>query len=346
VSPKPEDSYLLRLAIARRVRVETRELARDDFYEWLWGRFGSLEGGLLGVHEGTLLSEAAAEQGLETESWTVDSAEAPRERDWVGHQSEAQAELYFASRSQAEAASGSLEGVHGVRVLALELQPAKDWDAEWKASFLGSAEGLRLPPDWRVVPYWVTNEQAKIVPGEFVIRINPGAGFGTGTHETTQLCLGAIAEAFGAGGSAKGAPVRALDFGSGSGILSIGLAIRGAKVDAIEIDPLAIDNAKENARLNSVEAGIRFSDELSSAAGPYGIVVANILRPVLLEFAEALVSRLAPSDAPGPGPALILSGLIERDVAEVSACYRKLLGCEPEVRALGEWRCLVWAPIA
>jgi ribosomal protein L11 methyltransferase len=313
--------------IAKRVGVDSRELARDEFYEWLWTRFA--KAGFLGVHEGTLLSEAAAEQGLETESWTVDSAEAPRERDWVGGQKEAGAELYFSTREQAESASRALSGVQGIQVLGIEHQPERDWDAEWKASFLGSPEGLRLPPNWRIVPYWVSDEQAKISKGENVIRINPGAGFGTGTHETTQLCLGAIAE------SAVSSGARALDFGSGSGILSIGLALLGAEVDAIEIDPLAIDNATENARLNAMDARIRFDRDLSSAPGPYSLVVANILRPVLLEFAEALVSRCE--------GALVLSGLIERDVAEVSARYTALMGRGPEVRELGEWRCLFWS---
>lgn len=323
------ETFRLRAAIGRKARLGGRELSRDDFYEWLWKRFGG-PGGLLGVHEGTLLSEAAAEQGLETDSWTVDSAEAPRERDWVGGQSEVQAELYFESRERAEAVSRELEKVQGVKILALEHQPAKDWDAEWKASFLGSPEGLKIPPYWRVVPYWVSDEQAKVQTGEHVIRINPGAGFGTGTHETTQLCLAAIAESFRPG-------ARALDFGSGSGILSIGLAKLGAEVDAIEIDPLAIDNATENARLNGALGEIRFNSDLAQAEGPYDLIVANILKPVLLEFAVPLSSRLSP-----PRGALVLSGLIERDVAEVSRCYGALLGIEPVLRSLGEWRCLVF----
>lgn len=329
-APAPEDTFRLEIVVARRVSVESRSLTREGFYEWLWTRFGTA--GLLGVHEGTLLSEAAAEQGLETESWTVDSAEAPRERDWVGGQSEARAELYFTTRKQAESALKVLSGLPGVQGGAVERQTARDWDAEWKASFLGSAEGIRIAPDWRVIPYWVTDQEAKIQADEHPIRINPGAGFGTGTHETTQLCLGAIA-----GAVTTRRVNRALDFGSGSGILSIAIALRGVEVDAIEIDPLAIENARENARLNSVDAMIRFEDTLAGSTGPYDLVVANILRPVLLEFAEQLVSRLEKH-----GGALILSGLIERDVAEVTACYTRLVGREPEIHALGEWRCVVF----
>jgi ribosomal protein L11 methyltransferase len=329
-------TYRLRAKIGREVVLREpdrpeRKISREDFYEWLWTWLDQAKG-FLGAHEGTLLSETAAEQGLETESWTVDSAEAPRERDWVGGQRELEAELYFTSRKAAESASRRLESVSDVKVVAIEEQPERDWDAEWKASFLGSAQGLKVPPLWRIIPYWVSDEQARIGPSERAIRINPGAGFGTGTHETTQLCLQAIAECAPAG--------RALDFGSGSGILSIGLAKLGCEVDSIEIDPLAIDNARENAKINGVDDRIRFERELSEEHRSYRLVVANILRPVLLEFAERLVSRLS------PGGALILSGLIERDVQEVRIRYEALLGRSARVENLGEWRCIHWGAVS
>jgi ribosomal protein L11 methyltransferase len=171
-------------------------------------------------------------------------------------------------------------------------------------------------------------KDVELAPGERVLRINPGAGFGTGTHETTQLCLEAIAKAPRA--------ARALDFGSGSGILSIALALLGSEVDSVEIDPLAIDNARENAGLNGVAGKIRLEERLDPAPGSYGVVVANILKPVLLEFADPLVSRLAPSGA------LILSGLIERDVDEVAKRFGALLGRQPSVGERGEWRSLAW----
>jgi ribosomal protein L11 methyltransferase len=178
---------------------------------------------------------------------------------------------------------------------------------------------------------------------EVVVRVNPGAGFGTGTHETTQLCLealgglaleriadrGKLADAF------DGLSV--LDFGSGSGILGIACALLGARVEAVEIDPLAIANATENADLNQVRGQVRFSQTLAPSPERFPLVLANILRPVLLEFASELVSRLA------PGGALVLSGLMEGDVAEVSARYTALLGGKtPEVFSSGEWRALVF----
>ncbi len=304
-----------------------QKLAREDFFDWVWAEFGRR--GLAGVHEGTVLSEQAAESGLETESWTVDSGEAPRERDWIGGQAVETAELYFETSESALAARDAISRATGLEVAAPREQKEQDWDAEWKASF----RGAEVPPYWRILPPWV--DAGRSTAG--VLRINPGAGFGTGTHETTQLCLGALAEL------CTKLPnglddERALDFGSGSGILSIALAKLGARVDAVEIDPLANENAAENTRLNDLLDRVRFHTALEEIASPapYAIVVANILKPVLLEFSERLVKRLQ------PGGALVLSGLIDADVEPVSARYGALMGIAPEVRSLGDWRALVW----
>ena len=310
-------------------------MPREDFYSWLWERFGGAQG-LQGVHEGTLLSEQAAQAGLETESWTLDAAEAPRERDWLAGQAVAEAELFFATLPQAQVAQRFLQGLKGLGAGVIREQKAQDWDAQWKAAFLGNSNGVTVRPFWRILPPWVTREDAALKPGETILRINPGAGFGTGTHETTQLCLEAIGERAGKPGGLGGA--RVLDFGSGSGILSIGAAIAGGRVNGVEIDPLAVDNSIENARLNGLETQIEYSATLAAATGVYAVVIANILRPVLVEFAPQLVRRLDPRAG-----TLILSGLIEKDVAEVSQCYSALLDGRPPVKKeLGDWRALVW----
>jgi ribosomal protein L11 methyltransferase len=330
----PSSAFILRVGIPRQVKVEGRTLSREDFYSWLWEEFGGARG-LQGVHEGTLLSEQAAEAGLETESWTLDAAEAPRERDWMAGQAWSEAEIYFATEAQARDAREHLSGFAELKLGDIREQKAEDWDAQWKASFLGNAGGVKVPPFWRILPPWVTAEEAKLDAGEVVLRINPGAGFGTGTHETTQLCLEAIGQRA-QGRGMRG--VRVLDFGSGSGILSIGAALAGGRVNGVEIDSLAIDNALENARLNGVESAVEYSRTLAAAQGTYPVVIANILRPVLIEFAPELVRRLDPA-----GGTLILSGLIEKDVAEVDARYSELLGgLRPSKRELNEWRALVW----
>ena len=333
-------TFKLCISVPRLVQIEGHSFDRETFYLWLWNHFE--EAGLLGVHEGTLLSEEAHEQGFETDSFTIDAAEAPRERDWIGSQELEEVELFFDTPANAEAAGQGLRLISELQGSSFEVVEVQDqdWDAEWKASF----QGVRVPPFWSILPPWVEATAETVRPGEQLLRLNPGAGFGTGTHETTQLCL----EFIGILASEQpvldsGQPRRlkgwsVLDFGSGSGILSIGAALMGAKVDACEIDPLANDNAHQNAHLNDLgDEQLKIGENLGEFAGPYQLVIANILKPVLLGFAVELMRRRMPKGS------VILSGLMEADVAPVIEAYRPLLGGrEPEVKALGEWRAVFW----
>lgn len=329
-------TYKLAVLIPQKISVPGfigKEMDRQSFYEWIWNRFS--KSSLLGVHEGTVLSEQAAEEGFESDAWLADSGEAPKDRDWVERQDEIKAELFFSEHSQALSAASLLKQIPEITVGKVEEQEPQDWDAEWKASFLNSEKGLEIPPFWHVIPPWVdvNTNQTKAVQNRFM-KINPGAGFGTGTHETTQLCLeavGRLSEKY----SLKG--VKALDFGSGSGILSIGMARLGAYVDAVEVDPLAIENARENVKLNDVELRVSFYQTLPKEQKRYHFITANILRPVLLEYAERLVNRLHPTGI------LILSGLVEKDVELIFNEYSRRLR-KPEARVMekGEWRALVF----
>lgn len=310
-------------------------VSRETFYDWLWALFGAQ--GLEGVHEGTVLCEGAAEQGLEADAWLLDSAQAPQSRDWIGQQEKVEAELYFSNPEGAGKAAEILRRMSELSVGLVQETPDEDWNAQWKASFLNAEEGLEIPPFWRIFPPWKNRQDVPLKAQEKFLRINPGAGFGTGTHETTQLCLQAVGE-WSLVSPAQGSFV--LDFGSGSGILAVGLAVLGAKIDAVEIDPLALDNARENAQLNEVTDQISYSLELVQREQKYDLVVANILKPILLEFAGVLVSKLKPQGR------VILSGLIEKDVAAVSVAYSRLLpDFRIEVKSRGEWFALIFSPV-
>lgn len=304
---------------------------RDALLSALWDCASPF--GLQGVNEGTILTEEAQTLGLETESWVVDAGLAPHERDWLGERAKGEAVLYFDSIEEAEnARKAILESLPGVEFADAETLPVEDWNEAWRASF----QGIEALPDFWVLPPW--RKDADLPKAARVIWIEPGAGFGTGTHETTRLCLRALNEAFLAEPSLQGA--RALDFGSGSGILSIACAAMGAsQVLGVEIDSLANDNARENARTNGVEDRVRFQEALPSPdEGEFSLIVANILRPVLLTFSEALVSRLR------PGGILVLSGLIESDLPAIRQGFYALLK-EPDPFSLlemGEWRALAW----
>jgi ribosomal protein L11 methyltransferase len=165
-----------------------------------------------------------------------------------------------------------------------------------------------------------------------LIRLNPGAGFGTGTHETTQLALGAIGMLKDLSGKTV------LDFGSGSGILSLAAAVLGAQVDGVEIDPLAVDNARENLKLNLdlFANRVRFELELHEPSKKYDVIIANILRPVLVANAKKLVERLKPKGC------LILSGIIETDLPHIFKAYDRLIPqAKQSLYELKEWRAVV-----
>lgn len=221
-------------------------------------------------------------------------------------------------------------------MISLEARTTEDWNAKWKASF----QGIDVDPFWMVLPPWRLDELDELKKtwpaNKRVLWLNPGAGFGTGTHETTQLCLETLG-IYSRIHSLKNLEV--LDFGSGSGILSIGAALMGAHVLGVEIDELANDNARENAILNELDTDqISFQVDLpNDDAKKYHVVLANILRPILLEFAQPLVERLQPKGL------LVLSGLVGTDLPEVIARYSSLLGGrQPLIREKGDWRALVW----
>lgn len=202
---------------------------------------------------------------------------------------------------------------------------------------------IAIPPCWRVVP---PGQPAADVSDGVPIVLGPGEGWGDGAHPTTQLCLQAIAALLPCGwqaarnaghGTGDASAWRMLDFGSGTGILSIGASLLGAAVVGVEIDQTAIATAEANTVLNGVSARARYTHTLDDASGVFDLVVANILRPILLDFADDLVARLA------PGGGLILSGLVLTDVPALTVRYAPLLGGRrPEVYQRGDWCALVW----
>ncbi len=190
-----------------------------------------------------------------------------------------------------------------------------------------SAIGIRVAPRWQVVP-----PDGAIDPGAMPIRLDAGPGFGDGSHPTTQLCLEAIAAL-----ARRDQPWRLLDVGSGSGILSVAGAALGAMVDAVEVDPAAMEHGIRCFRANGVEDRVRSFASLGEVVGPFDLIVANVWRAVLLQLAEDIARLRA------PGGSLLLSGLVSTDVPEVSVGYAGLLGGQrPEIYERDEWRALLW----
>ena len=188
-----------------------------------------------------------------------------------------------------------------VRMRSIEPVADRDWVTLTQAQF---APTEVLPGFW-IVPSW----HRPPADAKRVIRLDPGMAFGTGTHPTTRMCLRWIARYAG-----NRSWARVLDYGCGSGILAIGAALHGARsVDAVDLDPLALEATRTNARANDVSLEVGPPE---MAEGVYALVVANILATPLKLLAPLLCNHL------DTGGDLVLSGLLERQAAEIASIYR------------------------
>lgn len=177
----------------------------------------------------------------------------------------------------------------------------QEWERVWLKNFKPIKVGERL---W-VCPNWCQ----PVAPGERTIMLDPGLAFGTGTHPTTALCLAWLAKQ-------DLSSQAVLDYGSGSGILAIAALLCGAEhADAVDIDPLAVAAASENAVRNNI--GSQFNSYLPQELGSvkYSLVIANILAEVIIELRDTLLLHLAPSGT------LLLTGILHTQVDRVTRAY-------------------------
>lgn len=213
----------------------------------------------------------------------------------------------------------------------------QNWMETWRQHYRPIPLGRRLV----VLPVWIEPTD----PSRIAIKIDPGMAFGTGTHPSTQLCLELIDSLLGGPADAgtpaasKGA-VTFIDIGCGSGILSIAAMKLGASTAlGVDIDPAAIQNARENARVNQI--GPRLALEVGSVGeiqtgrfilGSASLVVVNILGPVIVRLFEEGLGELLE-----PGGSMILSGMLETQTADVEYAARKSGLTIEERRQMGEW---------
>jgi len=308
---------------ARIVLPDGDAVDRDGFHAWLWDRAE----GLLGIDEGAITADAAAAQGLTPEPLVVDAAAAPADRDWVAGLPVSTVAWWFADEAAGRAAAALVAAVRGCRIEGLVAGPLDDGQSSADSSF----PPVDVPGFGVVRPAWQGGD-AGITDDQATIFIEPGLGFGTGLHETTQLCLGALAARCRQGGRLD----RVLDFGSGSGILAIAAAVLGAgEVDAIEIDERVHAALRSNAARNAVTARLRVAATLPTRSAPYDLVIANIVPSVLVGHATDLCDRVQAA-----GGSLVLSGLRGHDVAAVAERFTAILGARPLVQRRGDWHCL------
>ncbi len=186
----------------------------------------------------------------------------------------------------------------GIHLQSLQTVPDEDWVRVTQSQFAPVA----ITPTFWIVPTW----HQPPAEAQQVIRLDPGLAFGTGTHPTTRMCLRWTAQ------HAQTWP-RVLDYGCGSGILAIGAALHGAQhIDAVDIDPAAVESTLANAQANRVHLKAGLPD---AAQGQYELVLANILATPLKLLAPLLCGHVS------AGGSLVLAGILERQADELTQAY-------------------------
>jgi ribosomal protein L11 methyltransferase len=259
--------------------------------------------------------------------------------DEIRHSPTTSVKAYFAAGDDIEAllteTGAFLDGLaarHSGLVLAkpfISKVRSEDWSSSWKAHFKPVRVGRRL----LVVPSW---EEPHARPDDIVLRLDPGMAFGTGGHETTRLCLELLERIM------DGMPLTlspaVLDLGTGSGILAMAAVRLGAsRVHAVDIDPQAVEVARENLAANGMEQLVECSTTpLEALTESYDVILANILAEELVRLAPHLVERLA------PGGMLVLSGIL----AEKEELVRNGFAPHPleyrETVTDGEWVAILY----
>jgi ribosomal protein L11 methyltransferase len=192
-------------------------------------------------------------------------------------------------------------------------------DPGWSTLWMKRFGPFRVGERFLIVPPWRRETER----GRIAIVIQPAQAFGTGHHPTTAGALRALETLM-----RNHTPARVLDAGTGSGVLAIAVALTRARerpvpdIIAVDIDPIALENALANARLNGVERAIRFSPvPLTSIRRRFDLITANILSHTLKELAPHLKRILA------PGGRLVLGGFLADEADEVLSHYRPGLRC-------------------
>lgn len=204
--------------------------------------------------------------------------------------------------------------------ITLRFVNEEDWANAWKEFFKPQRVGERIV----IKPSWESWDAA---PNDVVVQLDPGMAFGTGHHSTTRLCLRALEDLVTPG-------ARVADVGTGSGILAVAATLLGASdVFATDIDPLAVQIARENVSLNGVADRVTVADsDAPPVDGTFDIVVANILADVILDLRDGLKAAVKPD-----GGLLVVSGIIEHRAEDVRRGLAEIGFAHIETREEGDW---------
>jgi ribosomal protein L11 methyltransferase len=210
--------------------------------------------------------------------------------------------VFFQNPDDRERAEGALRA----RVPDAALEPVDVDDGDWAARSQASLTAIRAGA-FIVAPPWAIPDDGH------VIVIEPSRGFGTGHHATTRLCLRALSDADVAG-------KRVLDLGTGSGVLAMAAAIKGAReIVAVDVDPDAVDAARESAAMNELPTEIQWSvEDFRTTDHVADVICANLTGGMLMTSAARIQSFLA------PGGLIVMSGFDESERPHVRAAFGAL----------------------
>ncbi len=197
----------------------------------------------------------------------------------------------------------------------------EDWQNGWRKYYHPMEIGSRLA----IVPSWQEYDTDRVK-----LILDPGLAFGTGGHETTSLCLEAL------DGRITGGE-RVLDIGTGSGILAIAALKLGAAVaEGVDIDPVAVRTAGENAALNGVadRLTVLVGDLSDQASGQYDVVLANIVANAIISLSPAVPALMKPDGV------FIASGIIDTRKDEVVAALQAAGLQVVKIQEKRGWECI------
>lgn len=196
----------------------------------------------------------------------------------------------------------------------------QDWIAEWKKHWKPTETGKFI-----IAPIWAEIENTE----KIVVRIEPSMAFGTGTHETTRLCLRAIEENY-------ESEMTFFDVGTGTGILAVGAAkIQGqrqkvkSKIVACDTDFDAVEIAKENAVINGVDDIEFYVGSVSGGTPEFDFVCANLTADVIVPLLPLLIAKTK--------RILVLSGILKEQKDLITSELRKFQIENPKIETDGEW---------
>ena len=273
--------------------------------------------------------EVPAACAEDVSAWAYELGSCGLQAEEAGEQTRLSA--YFAAEPTCDLAGVRRELTHRLAALGLvspidtECVEEQDWEVEWRRFFAAVWATERIV----VHPSWIPVEMAE---GQIAVSIDPKMAFGTGGHESTQLCLQALESYLRPG-------ARCLDLGTGSGILSIAAALLGAgPVLAVDIDEKAVANARENLahnRIGSEQVEVRLGGVETVAERSFDLVLANIQSHVLRPLLTPLRGLLAADGR------IAFSGLLAREEAAFCRWVTEATLEVDTILAKEAWICVV-----